>query len=204
MAEETVELIFGMKAGQVWEALYKKGPSSIDSIADATGMQRELVYGALGWLGREGKIGVERRGRAMIFSLRESEALISTGISAAQEQPAPAKRRGPNKTKKARKAKSSASSPESLVKALDFIRSEFEANREPTPTQVSKIVGMDSRQLGIALSKLGIKSKSIRLEGRSARIYPLDLKAKVEELAALDAEGLIKESNQRAGIAENI
>jgi hypothetical protein len=70
MTEITVESIFGMKAGVVWEALNKNGPSNIDNIVKATGMRRELVFGALGWLAREGKISVERKGRAIVFSLR--------------------------------------------------------------------------------------------------------------------------------------
>jgi hypothetical protein len=72
MEEMTVESIFGMKAGIVWEALNKNGPSNIGDIAKVTGMRRELVYGALGWLSREGKISVERQGRAIVFSLRQS------------------------------------------------------------------------------------------------------------------------------------
>jgi hypothetical protein len=39
-------------------------------------MSREEVYGALGWIGRKGKIIVERRGREMIFLLREAEARL--------------------------------------------------------------------------------------------------------------------------------
>ena len=70
MTEITVEFIFGVNAGIVWEALNKNGPSNIGDIAKATGMRRELVYGALGWLGREDKISVERRGKAIVFSLR--------------------------------------------------------------------------------------------------------------------------------------
>jgi hypothetical protein len=72
MTETTVESIFGTKAGIVWEALNKNGPGTVDNIVKATGMRRELVYGALGWLGRENKIVVERRGRAMVFSLPSS------------------------------------------------------------------------------------------------------------------------------------
>ena len=69
MEEITVESIFGVNAGIVWEALNKNGPSNIDTIVKVTGLRRELVYGALGWLGRENKIYVERRGRALVFSL---------------------------------------------------------------------------------------------------------------------------------------
>jgi len=69
MEEMTVESVFGVKAGIVWEALNQNGPSTIGDIVEATGLRRELVYGALGWLSREDKISVERRGRAIVFSL---------------------------------------------------------------------------------------------------------------------------------------
>jgi hypothetical protein len=72
MTEPTVESVFGLNAGIVWESLNQNGPSTIDNIVNATGLRRELVYGALGWLGRENKIVVERRGRAMVFSVHTS------------------------------------------------------------------------------------------------------------------------------------
>ena len=165
MTEITVESIFGEKAGIVWEALNKNGPSTIGDIVKTTGMRRELVYGALGWLGREGKIIVERRGRAMIFSLREEELQKETVRETAIED-----------------SDIEDSETEEVKKALAFILSEFEANGEPTPLQVSKAAGMDSRQLGKALSKLGIRSKPVRRGGKSLRIYPLALKARVKEL----------------------
>ncbi len=65
----TVESVFGLNAGIVWEILNQNGPSTIDNIVKATGLRRELVYGALGWLGRENKVVLERRGRATVFSL---------------------------------------------------------------------------------------------------------------------------------------
>ena len=71
MTEATIESVFGVKAGIVWQVLNQNGPSSINDIVKATGLRRELVYGALGWLGRENKISVERRGRALVFSLRQ-------------------------------------------------------------------------------------------------------------------------------------
>ncbi len=74
MAETTVESIFGFNAGIVWEALNKNGPCTNEDIVKNTSMNREEVHGALGWLGREGKISVELRSRprgrkARIFSL---------------------------------------------------------------------------------------------------------------------------------------
>jgi Protein of unknown function (DUF2582). len=71
MKEPTVEAVFGVDAGIVWEALNKNGPSVIGDIVKATGLRRELVYGALGWLARENKIAVEKRGHAMLFSVRQ-------------------------------------------------------------------------------------------------------------------------------------
>ncbi|HUS74735.1 MAG TPA: winged helix-turn-helix domain-containing protein [Methanothrix sp.] len=70
MTEPTVESVFGMKAGIVWEALNQDGPSTITDLVKATNLKREHIYGALGWLGRESKISMERRGRAIVFSLR--------------------------------------------------------------------------------------------------------------------------------------
>jgi hypothetical protein len=209
MTEPTVELIFGMNAGIVWKALNQNGPSTIDSIVKTTGLRRELAYGALGWLGRENKIIVERRGRAMVFSLREAEAHLEAfkgttiGDSVPQEQTNYHTSVLPEKTTEARKVKASASTLEVVKRALVFILSEFEANREPTPEQVSKALGMDCRQLGRALSKLDIKSKSIHRGGKSVKIYPFASKERVWELAALDTEGLQKMSEVRGRAMEN-
>jgi hypothetical protein len=69
MTEIAVESVFGINAGIVWEALNENGPSAIDNLVKMTGLSRELVFGALGWLGRENKILLEKRGRAFIISL---------------------------------------------------------------------------------------------------------------------------------------
>ena len=109
MAETTVESIFGTKAGIVWKALNQNGPSNIGDLVRITSMGREEVYAALGWLGREDKILVEKRGRAMVFSLREAEAPLeafkSTAIedSVPQEQTRHHPRVPPKKTTKAKK-----------------------------------------------------------------------------------------------------
>jgi predicted ArsR family transcriptional regulator len=75
MTETTVESIFGVNAGIVWEALKEKGPCNIADLARTTSLSREEVHGALGWLGRENKISMEMQGkprgrRARIFSLQ--------------------------------------------------------------------------------------------------------------------------------------
>jgi hypothetical protein len=208
MAEATVESVFGTKAGIIWNALNEYGPSSIGNLVKTTSLSREEICGALGWLGRENKVVVEIQGRAMIFSLRESEgrwqAIKGTtiGDSVPQEQkPYPGVL--PENITETRKGKGSTFNSEVVKRALAFILSEFEANREPTPMQVSNAVGMDSRQLGRALSKLDIKSESIHRDGKGVKIYPLALKARVWELAALDAEGLKKMVELRARATEN-
>jgi hypothetical protein len=209
MKEPTVEAVFGVDAGIVWEFLNKNGSSNIGDIAKATGLRREIVYGALGWLGREDKIVIERRGRAMIFSLRGAEARweavkgTTIGDSVPQGQSKHRRSMSPKKAPKARKVKASTATPEKVKKALVYILSEFEENRQPTVRQVSEAIGMDSRSLGIALSKVGIKSQSVRQGDKSVKIYPLESKARVGELEALDAEGLQKMMETRARAMEN-
>ena len=75
MAETTVESIFGVNAGIVWEALKEKGPCTIADLTRTTSLSREEVHGALGWLGRENKISAKmgeggRGRRATVFSLQ--------------------------------------------------------------------------------------------------------------------------------------
>ena len=160
MREEKVESIFGTTAGTVWKSLIKNGSSTINDIVKNTGLRRELVYGALGWLGRENKLIVERHGRGLIFTLRD-ERVSTKAFSEKIAEPV----------------------PYSIKKALKFILSEFEADREPTPTQVSKTAGK-GKQLGKALSKLGIKSKPVRRNGKSFRVYPLSHESVIRELTS--------------------
>jgi hypothetical protein len=68
--ETTVELVFGLNAGSVWRALKQSGPGTVGDLARQTGLNRESVHGALGWLGREDKIDVVKEGRKLVFSLR--------------------------------------------------------------------------------------------------------------------------------------
>jgi hypothetical protein len=113
MTETTVESIFGTKAGIVWKALNQNGPSNIGDLVKTTSMSREEINGALGWLGREDKILVEKKGRAIIFQLRDTEARLEapkkTTIedSVPQEKTLRKARKPPKKTIKARKPKTS-------------------------------------------------------------------------------------------------
>jgi hypothetical protein len=69
MTEIAAESVFGNKCRHCGGALNHNGPSEIDNLVKLTGLSRELVYGALGWLGRENKIVLEKRERAFIVSL---------------------------------------------------------------------------------------------------------------------------------------
>jgi len=112
MKETSVESIFGIKAGIVWQTLNQNGASNIRNLVNATSLSREEVYSGLGWLGREDKIVLEQKGRAIVFSLREEEALLSIPRETilAESTPKPksksSRSKPPKKTKMARKAKS--------------------------------------------------------------------------------------------------
>lgn len=67
---DTIESIFGVNAGIVWNALNLNGPMTIDDLVKSTTLNLEEIYGALGWLGRENKISLETRGVVRFFSLR--------------------------------------------------------------------------------------------------------------------------------------
>ena len=69
-ASESVELIFGINAGIIWESLNQNGPMTVNDLAKATSLLPEEIHGALGWLGRENKIAVEREGTVRVYSLR--------------------------------------------------------------------------------------------------------------------------------------
>jgi hypothetical protein len=109
MKETTVDLLFGTKAGIVWKALNQNGPSNIRNLVKATSLSREEVYGALGWLGREDKILLDQKGRAIVFSLRDEEVGLSVHREIAEAEPEPKKTSKPRKSKqpkKTRKARS--------------------------------------------------------------------------------------------------
>ena len=77
MEETTVESLFGIKAGIVWKALNQNGATNLANLVKSTSLSREEIYGALGWLGREGKLVIRQKGRAMVYSLQEEEAHLA-------------------------------------------------------------------------------------------------------------------------------
>ena len=63
-----------MNAGKVWKALKEaEKPLTVKEIAAKTGLKITDVFGALGWLGREGKIEivVDAKKKRRTFRLTE-------------------------------------------------------------------------------------------------------------------------------------
>ena len=122
MNKPTVESVFGFNAGVVWEALNQNGPSNIRNLVKTTSLSREEVNAALGWLGREDKLVMVQKGRAMVFLLRTEEAHLAVPEEMAAE-PAPKAKSKPrktkqSKTKKARKVKSPIKQTEKIEEFL--------------------------------------------------------------------------------------
>lgn len=64
------EEYIGSNAGQVWESL-RDDPKTVRQIQEDTDLARREVTFALGWLAREGKIGIEKPSRYYRFMLDE-------------------------------------------------------------------------------------------------------------------------------------
>jgi len=71
MSAEFIETVGGA-AGKIWAFLSENGQASATKLAEGTGLERNDVQRAIGWLAREGKIAVERKGKNEFFSLAEA------------------------------------------------------------------------------------------------------------------------------------
>ncbi len=61
------------------------------------------------------------------------------------------------------------------MKALEFILAGFEAGREPTNTEISQKANIGTRELGRMLGKLGIVTKTVTRQGKTFRVYGMEL-----------------------------
>jgi predicted transcriptional regulator len=61
----------GEVSGIVWQVLSENGPLSMAKLVKAVDEPRDTVMQALGWLAREGKIGIDEDGRNRMVSLQE-------------------------------------------------------------------------------------------------------------------------------------
>jgi DNA-binding Lrp family transcriptional regulator len=59
----------GDSAGKIWKFLNKNGPTSVSKVSTETGISKNEVQRAIGWLAREEKILLEQKGRTETISL---------------------------------------------------------------------------------------------------------------------------------------
>lgn len=69
MSEALLDI--GFAAGHVWQYLHDNGAASATKLAEATGLGKNELQRAIGWLAREDNLTVESRGRVEYFSLRD-------------------------------------------------------------------------------------------------------------------------------------
>ena len=62
--------VIGEAAGKVWHYLDENGGASVTKITTETGLGKNEVQRAIGWLLREDKLNVETNGRAETLSLK--------------------------------------------------------------------------------------------------------------------------------------
>jgi hypothetical protein len=60
----------GDAAGKVWNYLNKNGPSSVNKVTTETGINKNDVQRAIGWLSKEDKLSIEMIGRTETLSLK--------------------------------------------------------------------------------------------------------------------------------------
>jgi Winged helix-turn-helix domain (DUF2582) len=66
----TVDAI-GATAGSVWHFLRQHGQTALPAVKAAVGVPDSMLHMAIGWLAREGKLEIRRRGRRVELSLTE-------------------------------------------------------------------------------------------------------------------------------------
>lgn len=62
--------VIGEAAGKVWHYLDKNGEASVTKVANETGLGKNEVQRAIGWLLREDKLNIEIVGRTETLSLK--------------------------------------------------------------------------------------------------------------------------------------
>ena len=62
--------IIGDAAGKIWQYLDQNGPASVTKITNETGISKNDVQRAIGWLLKEDKLSIEVIGRTETLSLK--------------------------------------------------------------------------------------------------------------------------------------
>ncbi len=60
----------GETAGKVWEFLNEKGEANIIQLMQGVDADAGLILQAIGWLAREDKLRIEKKGQYIIYSLK--------------------------------------------------------------------------------------------------------------------------------------
>lgn len=62
--------VIGEAAGKIWHYLDENGESSVSKVTTETGLGKNEVQRAIGWLLKEDKLNIETVGRAETLSLK--------------------------------------------------------------------------------------------------------------------------------------
>jgi len=62
--------VIGEAAGKIWQFLDKNGEASVSKITTETGLGKNEVQRAIGWLLKEDKLNIEVNGRTETVSLK--------------------------------------------------------------------------------------------------------------------------------------
>lgn len=62
--------VIGEAAGTIWHYLEKNGDASVNKITTETGLGKNEVQRAIGWLLKEDKLSIENNGRTETLSLK--------------------------------------------------------------------------------------------------------------------------------------
>jgi len=60
----------GEAAGAIWQFLNTNGEASVNKITTETGLGKNEVQRAIGWLAKEDKLNIEMKGRVETLSLK--------------------------------------------------------------------------------------------------------------------------------------
>ncbi len=60
----------GDAAGKIWHYLNKNGAASVSKVTTETGVGKNEIQRAIGWLCKEGKLSIEIKGRVETLSLK--------------------------------------------------------------------------------------------------------------------------------------
>jgi hypothetical protein len=63
MSEVDMTDVIGELAGQVWQYLDENGEASVNKVMTDTGLGKNEIQRAIGWLAREGKLSIVTKGR---------------------------------------------------------------------------------------------------------------------------------------------